>query len=141
MAGNEANPGSANRAGTRPNPNVSSTNTGALDRLGETSEIPVGNWIVHSNGWTEPSKAELVELANGTTYTYSIDDTEFVPDSFDDWEFVPERKVIRFEYVRPPKPKGTTYEVRWEVDANREEYAYLEDQFPYSNQVDVVGRK
>lgn len=139
-ADGDVDPRPVSRAGTKPNPNVPVTETGALGRLGENSEIPVGDWIAHSNGWTGyASKAEAKAFADGTKQTYIIDDTVLELSSFDDWEFAPGTNELWLEYVTPPKPTGTTYEVRWEFEAHDEAYAEWEAQFPYTNEV-RVGR-
>lgn len=142
VAGSDGvDPRPVSQAGTRPNPNVPATETGALGPLGENSEVPAGSWIVHTNGWINfETKADVKAFADGTRQTYIIDDTVLVFDSFDDWTFVPENNGIELEYTTPPKPKGTTYEVRWEFEATDEEFDGWGPQFPYTNTVEVVGR-
>lgn len=133
-------------AGTQPNPNVPTVSTGALGDapFNERDELPTGHWIRHNNGWIfkDPAKQNMDhirEFANKSVQRFIIDGEEFVLDEFGDWDYqVTDDGVprLRFEYVTPPKRKGKTYEIRWEFESEQ----FDRPSFPWSNEVEVVGR-
>lgn len=147
-ADDDADPRAEPHAGTSPSPNVPTVETGALgqDPFNEQSELPAGKWIDHNNGWGGPRES-LRPLANASVQTYSIDGEEFVLDSFDDWDHIVNDDGsfgLNFQYITPPKPKGTTYEIRWEFEWKDDplgEGPDWENVFPFWNQVEVVGRR
>lgn len=136
-ASGDADPRPVALAGTRPSGRMPTVSTGALPQ--ERSSLPVGHWIQHLNGWASLDRdaEELKAFAERTTQTYIIDGEAFVLDGLDDWEYFVDSDGIprlRFEYVTPPKRKGKTYEIRWELEG-----ADI-DAFPFTNEVTVVGR-
>lgn len=147
-ADGDADPRPEPQGGTQPNGNVPTVETGALGfpPFNEPGEISTGNWILHDNGWVFNGNPDKVrEFADATTQTYVIDGEEFVLDSYDDWDHWVEddgTPHITFDYVTPPKPRGKTYEVRWEFewdDDPHEAFPNWENVFPLSNQIEIVG--
>lgn len=143
----DADPRAEPQGGTQPDEHVPSTHTGALGE--ETSKIPVGNWIVHDDGWVpkeeeNKSREHMEEFANASTQKFIIDGETFELDSFDDWEYWEEddgTPHLSWEYTTPPKKKGKEYTVRWEaewdngpIDGSKGALAY----FPFENQVEIV---
>lgn len=134
--------------GKTPSTNVPTTQVGAMPSSNAT--VPVGNWICHTNGWvTEPNPQDectIYELLNETTQIYTIAGEKFVLDSIDDWvieDRASDSGVIcsaEFSYTVPPKPRGTSYEVRWEVIGDEDRFPSI-DFFPVAQEIEVVGRR
>lgn len=141
-AGGDADPRPEPRGGTLPNDNVPTVSTGALGGppFYERSDLPVGHWIRHDNGWGGiPDLESARRFANNTVQRFIIDGEVFVLDEFDDWKHWVESGGVHhltFEYVTPPKRKGKTYEIRWEFESDQFDYPF----FPNTNQVEIVGR-
>lgn len=146
VAAGDVDPRAEPVEGESPNTNVPTTDVGAIP--GENTTVPTGDWIAHTNGWVSledrQDECGLYELLNETTQVYTIDGEEFVFDSLDDWEFTdpsPDPDAIcraSFSHVTPPKPAGTTYEVRWNVFGDAEKFPVV-DVFPFGNEIEVVG--
>lgn len=139
-----------------PNGNVPDADIYAFPDEPDPIEVESGNWITFSNGWI--SSAGLVDectlqtTLDNTTQRFVIDGEEFVLDSLDDWDFEPDadgedqqgNEVLcraSFSHSVPPKPPGTTFEVRWDLEIDDEDavegdYPF----FPLENNVTVVSR-
>ena len=145
VAAGDVDPRAEPVEGEKPNTNVPTTSVGALP--GQDGPVPTGDWIAHTNGWyNDPAKSDectLYELLNETTQVYTIAGEEFVFDSLDDWEFTdpsPDPDAIcraNFSHVTPPKPAGTTYEVKWEMFGDEDKYPVIQA-FPFVNEIEVV---
>ncbi|GAA1333764.1 hypothetical protein GCM10009647_075110 [Streptomyces sanglieri] len=140
-----------------PNPNVPDADIYAFPSEEEPITVENGKWITFSNGWvyTETGQLDdcnLPQLLNNTTQTFSIDGEEFVLDSLDDWDFDPDADgednqgneifcEAEFSHSISPKPPGTTFTVRWELEIDDEEAVEGEyPGMPYENEVEVVRR-
>lgn len=142
---NDADPRPEPIAGTIPNSNVRSAIVNAWPDFEDPFKVETGVWITHRNGWiSEPEECGLYNLLDSTTQRFIIDGQEFVFDGVDDWEFndpCPEMDVsccANFKFTTPPKPKGTTYEFKWEVDFHDDVPDHLDGVFPTSNVIEVV---
>lgn len=146
VAAGDADPRAEPVEGEKPNANVPTTEVGTLP--GETTSIPAGDWIAHTNGWVSRAdrvdECGLPEFLDETTQVFTIAGEEFVLDGLDDWEFTnpdPSPEDIcsaRFSLVTPPKPAGTTYEMRWDVYGDESKFPVIQ-YFPFANELEVVG--
>lgn len=145
VAAGDADPRAEPVAGEKPNTNVPTTHVGVLP--GQDDPVPAGNWIHHSNGWISSTEqadgCELYDLLDDTTQVYTVAGEEFVFDSVDDWDFQdpdPDPETFcsaGFAYTTPPKPAGTTYEIRWEVFGDESEYPVI-GAFPFVNEIEIT---
>lgn len=142
----DADPRAEPVEGESPNANVPTTSVGALP--GQDGPVSTGDWIHHSNGWVTRTdmgeECNVYELLEETTQVFTIAGEEFVLDGVDDWDLTdpdsdPEVYCSAdFSLTTPPKPAGTTYEVRWDVFGDESKFPVVQ-YFPFANEIEVVG--
>lgn len=140
-----------------PNPNVPDAEIFAFPSEEDPITVENGKWITFSNGWVSSDtertdECDISTIVDNTTQTFSIGDEEFTLDSLDDWDFNPDADgednlgneifcEAEFSHSIPPKPPGTTFTVRWELEIDDEEAVERDyPGFPHENEVEVVRR-
>lgn len=158
-AADEADPRADPVAGTEPE-HARTVSVSALPDgiVGDhNTEVPVGNWIRHTNGWIMESGSppdddapadpleRLEHFLETTTTVFTIRGETFVLDEPSDWEITPDPDdpevgaEASFAYTIPPQPRHTTYEYGM-ATYDDETGEPVQDVFPTSNTITVVGR-